>query len=43
LAVAKNLYVNPKKVPGGGSIEMEVAHRLEKMGAKVEGLAQLPF
>lgn len=31
LAVAKNLYVCPKKVPGGGSIEMEVACRLEKM------------
>lgn len=26
LAVAKNLFVNPKIVPGGGAIEMEVAN-----------------
>ena len=25
LAVAKNIFVNPKIVPGGGAIEMEVA------------------
>lgn len=35
LAVAKNLFVNPKKVPGGGCIEMEVSTRLEKMSHKV--------
>lgn len=26
LAVAKNLFINPKIVPGGGAIEMEVAN-----------------
>lgn len=43
LAVAKNIFVNPKLVPGGGAIEMEVAARLDKMAAEVEGLQQLPF
>lgn len=38
LAVAKNLFVNPKIVPGGGAIEMEIAHRLEKISNTVEGL-----
>jgi len=31
LAVAKNLFVNPKIVPGGGAIEMEVANTLVKV------------
>lgn len=26
LAVAKNLFIHPKIVPGGGAIEMEVSH-----------------
>jgi len=43
LAVAKNLFVNPKLVPGGGAIEMEVSSRLDKLATQVEGLAQLPF
>lgn len=38
LAVAKNLFINPKIVPGGGAIEMEIAHRLEKISNTVEGL-----
>jgi len=31
LAVAKNIFVNPKLVPGGGAIEMEVSARLDKL------------
>lgn len=31
LAVAKNLFINPRIVPGGGAIEMQVAHELEKL------------
>ena len=38
LAVAKNLFINPKIVPGGGAIEMEVANQLEKISNNVEGL-----
>ncbi len=38
LAVAKNIFVNKKIIPGGGAIEMEVSHRLEKMANSVEGL-----
>jgi T-complex protein 1 subunit gamma len=29
LAVAKNIFVNPKLVPGGGALEMEVSSRLD--------------
>jgi len=29
LAVAKNIFVNPKLVPGGGALEMEVSARLD--------------
>ena len=43
LAVAKNIFVNPKLVPGGGALEMEVSARLEKMASSIEGLEQLPF
>ncbi|EGR27711.1 t-complex protein 1 subunit gamma, putative [Ichthyophthirius multifiliis] len=43
LAVAKNIFVYPKLVPGGGAIEMEVASHLEKISSQVEGLYQLPF
>jgi len=39
LAVAKNIFVNPKLVPGGGAIEMEVSSRLDKIATQVEGLA----
>lgn len=38
LAVAKNIFVNPKLVPGGGAVEMEVASQLDRMSAEVEGL-----
>lgn len=38
LAVAKNIFVNPRIVPGGGAIEMEVANQLEKLSNTVEGL-----
>jgi len=33
LAVAKNIFVNPKLVCGGGAIEMEVSSRLDKMAS----------
>lgn len=43
LAVAKNIFVNPKLVPGGGAIEMEVSSHLERISSSIEGLHQLPF
>jgi len=43
LAVARNIIINPKLVPGGGAIEMEVAQRLHEKAKTVEGLQQLPM
>jgi len=43
LAVARNLMVNPRLVPGGGALEMELAHRLGEKAKTVEGLQQLPL
>jgi len=38
LAVAKNIFVQPLIVPGGGAIEMQISHELEKISNQVEGL-----
>lgn len=35
LAVAKNIFVSPKLVYGGGAVEMEVSSRLEKMSSSI--------
>ena len=43
LGVARNVIQNPKLVPGGGAIEMEIACRLTKMGNDVEGVHQWPY
>jgi T-complex protein 1 subunit gamma len=43
LAVARNIFINPKLVPGGGAIELEVAQRLQDKAKTVEGLQQLPM
>lgn len=43
LAVAKNIFVNPKLVPGGGALEMEVSARLDQKSSTIEGLEQLPY
>jgi T-complex protein 1 subunit gamma len=43
LAVARNIMVNPKLVPGGGAIEMELSSRLLAKAKATEGLAQLPM
>jgi len=37
LAVARNLMINPKLVPGGGAIEMELSHRLTEKAKTVDG------
>jgi len=38
LAVARNIMLNPKLVPGGGAIEMELSYRLNEKAKTVEGL-----
>ena len=41
--VGKNIYANPRLVPGGGAFEMEVSSRLMEKSKTVEGLLQLPY
>ena len=43
MQVARNVLQNPKLVPGGGALEMEVAHQLLEHSKKIEGIQQLPF
>jgi len=43
LGVARNVLQNPKLVPGGGALEMELACRLNKMANTVEGVHQWPY
>eukprot|EP01015_Nassula_variabilis_P007305 TRINITY_DN1555_c0_g2_i1.p1 TRINITY_DN1555_c0_g2~~TRINITY_DN1555_c0_g2_i1.p1 ORF type:complete len:560 (-),score=184.24 TRINITY_DN1555_c0_g2_i1:74-1753(-) len=43
LAVARNILINPKLVPGGGAIDMEVSARLNEHAKTIQGLHQLPF
>jgi T-complex protein 1 subunit gamma len=43
LAVVKNIFTNPKLVPGGGAIEMEMSQKLNDYAKSVEGLEQLPL
>ena len=43
LSVGRNIYFNPKLVPGGGAFEMEVSARLTEKAKTVEGLLQWPY
>ena len=43
LGVARNVMVNPKLVPGGGALEMELSCRLMEHAQKIEGVQQWPF
>jgi T-complex protein 1 subunit gamma len=43
LGVARNVMLNPKIVPGGGAVEMELACRLMEMAQNIEGTQQWPF
>jgi len=38
LGVARNVMLNPKLVPGGGAIEMELSQRLMEKASLVEGV-----
>ena len=43
MQVARSVIINPKLVPGGGALEMELSHRLNEYAKKIEGLQQWPF
>ena len=43
MGVARNVLVNPKLVPGGGALEMELSCRLMEKAQTVEGAKQWPY
>merc|ERR1719197_2218104 len=43
MGVARNVMQNPKLVPGGGALEMELACRLNERALTVEGVHQWPY
>ncbi len=43
LGVARNVMLNPKLVPGGGALEMELSSRLMEYAKNIEGIQQWPF
>ena len=43
LGVARNVFSNPKMVPGGGATEMEISVRLTEKAKNIQGLEQKPY
>ncbi|KAI0563947.1 TCP-1/cpn60 chaperonin [Gracilaria domingensis] len=43
MAVARNIFLNSKMVPGGGAIEMAVANRLQAKSKTITGVSQYPY
>ena len=43
MCVARNIFREPKLVPGGGAFEMEISARLIENSKNIEGLMQLPY
>lgn len=43
MGVARNVMQNPKLVPGGGAVEMELSVRMNAMASEVEGMHQWPY
>merc|ERR1712127_773689 len=43
LNVARNLWLEPALVPGGGATEMEVAYTLSQMAKSLNGVIQWPY
>merc|ERR1719410_2112463 len=41
--VARNIFLKPKLVPGGGAVEMEVAHLLSEKSKGLKGVIQWPY
>ena len=38
MQVTRNVIINPKLIPGGGALEMELSYRLQEEGKKIEGI-----
>jgi T-complex protein 1 subunit gamma len=43
MGVARNVMINPRLVPGGGALEMELATKLIDYSKNIEGVQQWPF
>merc|ERR1719414_418022 len=43
LHVARNIYQDPRLVPGGGAVEMEVSHLLTEKSKSLKGVVQWPY
>lgn len=43
LGVSKNIFCDPRLIPGGGAIEMEISCRLNEQADLHSGIEQLPF
>lgn len=43
MQVARNVLINPRLVPGGGALEMELSYRLTEKSKTIEGIQQLPY
>jgi T-complex protein 1 subunit gamma len=43
MGVCRNVMINPKLVPGGGALEMELATKLIEFSKNIEGVQQWPF
>merc|ERR1711981_900844 len=43
LNVARNIFLNPRLVYGGGAVEMEVSHLLIEKGKSMSGVLQWPY
>ena len=43
MGVARNVMLNPRLVPGGGALEMELSSRLTELSKNIEGMQQWPF
>jgi T-complex protein 1 subunit gamma len=41
--VARNIYLDPKVVPGGGAVEMAVSHSLLEVSKTMTGVEQWPY
>merc|ERR1711953_440019 len=41
--VARNIFLNPFVVPGGGAVEMEVSHLLTEKSKNLKGVIQWPY
>merc|ERR1719338_36296 len=41
--VARNIFLNPKLVPGGGAVVMEVSHLLTEKSKNLKGVIQWPY